>query len=280
MPQLTIEKTPKWRGLEAGRLVVMIIRKSKAEIEKMRKAGRIVAAVLARLSSIVEPGVTTRDLDHEAEKMIRDAGAIPTFKGYCGYPASICTSVNDEVVHGIPGNRRLREGDIIGIDCGATYLGYVGDSAVTVPVGNISEEVKKLMEATRQSLYEAISRCHVGNRLGDVCNAVESYVIPLGYSVVQNYCGHGIGRAMHEEPQVPNYGTPGTGKPLRAGWVIAIEPMINLGRHDVKVLSDGWTVITLDGRPSAHFEHTVAVTEDGPQILTTLEETELDRNVA
>jgi methionyl aminopeptidase len=250
----------------------MIIRKSKAEIEKMRVAGQIVARVLKRLAEMVEPGITTRDLDAEAERMIRAANAVPTFKGYHGYPASICASVNDEVVHGIPSNRKLREGDIIGIDCGATYQGYVGDSAVTVPVGKVSQAVERLVEATRRSLYEAISKCHVGNYLGDVGNAVQGYVEPLGYSVVRNYCGHGIGRAMHEDPQVPNYGRPGTGKALREGLVIAIEPMVNLGRHDVKMLSDGWTVITLDGRPSAHFEHTVAITQDGPQILTLLDD--------
>jgi methionyl aminopeptidase len=248
----------------------MIIRKSKTEIEKMWAAGQIVGGVLKRLSEMVEPGITTRDLDREAERMIRDAGAIPTFQGYHGYPASICASVNDEVVHGIPGNRKLREGDIIGIDCGATYQGYVGDSALTVPVGNIRDDIWKLISATRRSLYAAIEKCQVGNRLGDVCNAVQAYVEPLGYSVVRNYCGHGIGRAMHEEPQVPNYGRPGTGPILREGWVLAIEPMVNLGRHDVKVLPDGWTVITLDGRPSAHFEHTIAITQDGPQILTEL----------
>lgn len=238
----------------------------------MKSAGQIVACVLRRLSGMVEPGITTRDLDHEAERMIRDAGAYPTFKGYHGYTASICASINDEVVHGIPGKRKLRDGDIIGIDCGATFQGYVGDSAVTVPVGKVSEPVKRLMETTRQSLYKAIEKCRVGNRLGDVCNAVQAYVEPLGYSVVRNYCGHGIGRAMHEEPQVPNYGRAGTGPVLREGWVLAIEPMINLGRHDVKVLSDGWTVITMDGQPSAHFEHTVAITQEGPQILTLLED--------
>lgn len=248
----------------------MIIRKSKTEIEKMRAAGLIVARVLERLEEIVEPGMTTRDLDREAERMIQGAGAYPTFKGYHGYPASICTSINDEVVHGIPGNRKLREGDIVGIDCGATLEGYVGDSAITVAVGQISEPVKKLLEVTRQSLFKAIEKCEVGNRLGDVCNAVQSHVEPLGYSVVRNYCGHGIGRAMHEEPQVPNYGKPGTGPVLREGLVIAIEPMINLGHEDVKVLPDGWTVITMDGRPSAHFEHTVAITSEGPQILTLL----------
>lgn len=248
----------------------MIIRKSKAEIEKMRHAGQIVGHVLRCLSAMVQPGITTRDLDNEAERMIRDAGAYPTFKGYHGYPASICASINDEVVHGIPGDRRLRDGDIIGIDCGATYQGYVGDSAITVAVGKVGDEIVRLMEATRQSLYKAIEKCRVGNRLGDVCHAVQSHVEPLGFSIVRNYCGHGIGRAMHEEPQVPNYGKPGTGPVLREGLVLAIEPMVNLGRHETKVLSDGWTVITLDGRPSAHFEHTVAITKDGPQILTEL----------
>lgn len=251
----------------------MIIRKSKSEIEKMRSAGRIVAQVLNRLSSMVKPGITTLDLDREAERMIREAGAIPTFKGYNGFIASICTSINEEVVHGIPNaKRKLREGDIIGIDCGATYQGYVGDAAVTVPVGEVSNEVIRLIEATRESLNQAINKCVVGSTLGDVGNAVQAYVEPLGYSVVRNFCGHGIGRAMHEEPQVPNYGKPGSGKALREGWVIAIEPMINLGRHDVKVLSDGWTVITIDGMPSAHFEHTVAITADGPQVLTRLDD--------
>jgi len=249
----------------------MIIRKSKAELERMRASGLIVAQVLKRLKAMVEPGITTRDLDQEAERMIVGAGAYPTFKGYHGYPSSICASINDEVVHGIPSKRKLREGDIVGIDCGATYMGYVGDAAITVPVGKISEPVERLLEATEQSLYRAIEKCRVGNRLGDVCNAVQSYVEPLGFSVVKNYCGHGVGRAMHEEPQVPNYGKAGTGPILREGLVIAIEPMINLGHEDVKVLSDGWTVITLDGQPSAHFEHTVAITEEGPQILTVLQ---------
>jgi len=246
----------------------MIIRKSKAEIEKMRAAGQIVAEALREIAAMVEPGVTTRDLDRMAERKIRDAGAVPTFKGYFGYPASICTSINDEVVHGIPGDRKLRNGDIVGIDCGATLNGYVGDSAITVPVGDIRDELKKLLEATRDSLFAAIAKCRVGNRLGDVCNAVQSHVEPLGYSVVRSYCGHGVGRAMHEEPQVPNYGMPGTGPRLREGWVIAIEPMVNLGNHDVRMLSDGRTVVTVDGLPSAHFEHTVAITADGPYVLT------------
>ena len=246
----------------------MIIRKSKLEIERMRAAGQIVARVLKRLSEMVEPGLTTLELDSEAERMIVEAGAHPTFKGYHGYPRSICASINDEVVHGIPSKRKLREGDIIGIDCGATYMGYVGDAAVTLPVGKISEPVKQLLDATQKSLHRAIEKCRIGNRLGDVCFAVQSCVEPLGYSIVKNYCGHGVGRAMHEEPQVPNYGKPGTGPVLREGLVIAIEPMINLGTDKVKVLDDGWTVITADGKPSAHFEHTIAVTANGPEILT------------
>jgi methionyl aminopeptidase len=257
----------------------MIIRKSKAEIEKMRAAGKIVGQVLQKLVAMVEPGITTLDLDREAERLIRDAGGYPTFKGYNGYQASLCTSINEEVVHGIPSEKRkLREGDIIGIDCGVTLQGYVGDSAVTVPVGQISEAIANLLEATRQSLNAAIAQCQIGNRLGDVGFAVQSYVEPRGYSVVRNYCGHGIGRAMHEDPQVPNYGEPGKGTIIREGLVIAIEPMINLGGHHVKQLSDGWTVVTIDGRPSAHFEHTVAITSEGPQVLTLPEEIVVSAN--
>ncbi len=257
----------------------MIIRKSKAEIEKMRAAGKIVGQVLQKLVAMVEPGITTLDLDREAERLIRDAGGYPTFKGYNGYQASLCTSINEEVVHGIPSEKRkLREGDIIGIDCGVTLQGYVGDSAVTVPVGQISEAIANLLEATRQSLNAAIAQCQIGNRLGDVGFAVQSYVEPRGYSVVRNYCGHGIGRAMHEDPQVPNYGEPGKGTIIREGLVIAIEPMINLGDHHVKQLSDGWTVVTIDGRPSAHFEHTVAITSEGPQVLTLPEEIVVSAN--
>ncbi len=250
----------------------MITRKSKSEIEKMKVAGQIVARVLKQLSAMAEPGITTLDLDQEAERMIRASDAYPTFKGYNGFKASICTSINEEVVHGIPSKRKLHAGDIIGIDCGATYMGYVGDAAVTVAVGAVSEEVCKLLEVTERSLYEAIEKCRLGNRLGDVCHAVQSFVEPRGYSVVRNFCGHGIGRNMHEEPQVPNWGEPGTGRWLREGWVLALEPMINIGKHDVKVLSDGWTVVTKDRKPSAHFEHTVAITADGPQILTKLDD--------
>ncbi|MCI0662502.1 MAG: type I methionyl aminopeptidase [Acidobacteria bacterium] len=249
-----------------------VIRKSRSEIEKMRCAGLIVAKTLKELRRMVEPGVTTRDLDVFAEKSIRDAGAYPTFKGYRGFPASICASVNDEVVHGIPSDRKLRDGDIIKIDCGATLNGYVGDAAISVAVGNVSPELERLMQATRESLFRAIEKVRSGNRLHDVSYAVQQYIEVCGYSVVREFCGHGIGQQMHEAPQVPNYGRPGTGPKLKEGWVIAIEPMVNVGSHEVKVQADGWTVKTKDGRFSSHFEHTVAVTEDGPMVLTALED--------
>ncbi|MCS6884565.1 MAG: type I methionyl aminopeptidase [Acidobacteriota bacterium] len=248
----------------------MIITKSRAEIEKMFKAGQLVAQVLQELKAMVEPGITTLELDNYAEHRIRSAGAIPTFKGYKGYPFSICTSVNEQVVHAFPSKRKLKEGDIISIDCGATLDGYVGDSAITVPVGKISDEAAKLLKVTEESLYRAIKMMVIGNRLSDISHAVQSYVEPFGYSVVRDFCGHGIGTAMHEEPQVPNYGLPGRGPRLREGFVLAIEPMVNMGTHKVRIEEDGWTVTTLDKKLSAHFEHTVAITADGPWILTQL----------
>lgn len=238
----------------------------------MRRAGVIVGETLGALRQLVEAGVTTRDLDAEAERRIRAAGALPTFKGYHGYPASICASVNDEVVHGIPSNRKLNEGDIIKIDCGATLDGYVGDAAISVFVGRVSPEVEALVKATQESLFRAMEKMRVGNRLFDVSYAVQEYVEERGYSVVREYCGHGVGRRMHEEPQVPNYGRPGTGPTLKEGWVLAIEPMVNLGRHQVKVDPDGWTVRTRDGSFSSHWEHTIAVTEEGPVVLTARED--------
>lgn len=250
----------------------MVIRKSRSEIEKMRRAGLIVAETLRDLRKMVAPGITTKELDAYAESRIRAAGAYPTFKGYHGFPASICASVNDEVVHGIPSDRKLKEGDIIKIDCGATLNGYVGDAAISVGVGKVSEEVERLMQVTLESLFEAIKKMYPGNRLYDVSYAVQEYVEARGYSVVREYCGHGIGQRMHEDPQVPNYGQPGTGKKLKPGWVLAVEPMINLGNYDVKTDSDGWTVRTVDGQPSSHYEHTIAVTEDGPVVLTALED--------
>ena len=238
----------------------------------MRRAGLIVAETLRRLRGMVEPGMTTRELDAVAESTIRAAGASPTFKGYRGFPASICASVNDEVVHGIPSDRQLRAGDILKIDCGATLDGYVGDAAISVPVGQVPPEIERLMETTRDSLLCAIKQMVPGNRLYDVSYAVQQYVEERGFSVVRDFCGHGIGQRMHEDPQVPNYGRPGTGPTLKEGWVLAIEPMVNEGGYEVRVLSDGWTVKTRDGKASSHFEHTIAVTEDGPRVLTAAED--------
>jgi len=251
----------------------MITIKSKSEIELMRRAGQIVADVHADLKEMICPGITTWELDAYAEHKIRAAGAIPTFKGYGGFPGSLCTSVNEQVVHGIPSKKQvLREGDIIGIDCGATFRGYVGDSAWSYAVGEISEERQKLLAATEEALWRAIDASRIGNRLQDVGHAVESYISPIGYGIVRDFCGHGVGARMHEEPQVPNYGRPGRGPRLKAGWCIAIEPMVNMGVETTKTLKDGWTVITTDGKPSAHFEHSIAITSEGPLILTALTE--------
>jgi methionyl aminopeptidase len=248
----------------------MIRLRTKAEIEKIRRSGRIVAEVLRDLREMIVPGITTRELDLYAEAQIRSRGAVPTFKGYRGFPASLCTSINEEIVHGIPSDRKLREGDIIGIDCGATLEGYVGDAAMTVIVGDAPEQIRRLVADAEASLYRAINRARVGNRLYDISYAVQEYAEARGYGVVREYCGHGVGTRMHEDPQVPNYGKPGTGPKLRPGLVVAIEPMLNLGTYEVEVAGDGWTVLTADGQPSAHFEHTIAVTEQGPAILTTL----------
>ncbi len=250
----------------------MIVCRSQGELEKMRQAGRLVAEVLTELSAMVAPGVTTADLDAAAEKRILAAGAIPAFKGYHGYPATICASVNDEVIHGIPSARRvLQAGDIVSIDVGVSLDGYYGDSAVTLPVGQVSEQASKLLRATEESLYKAIEFVRPGNRVSDIGHAVQAHVEPLGFSVVREFVGHGIGEQMHEEPQVPNYGEPGRGPRLAEGMVLAIEPMVNAGRPGVKVLKDGWTAVTRDGSLSAHFEHTVAVTAGEPWILTARE---------
>lgn len=246
----------------------MIIAKSAAEIEVMREAGRITARALDAVSSAVRPGATTADLDAIAEDVIVKAGARPAFKGYHGFPATLCTSVNDQVVHGIPGGRVLKEGEIVSVDCGAIVDGYYGDSARTFPVGQVSAEANRLMDVTKRSLEAGIARCRPGMRLYDVSAAVQDVAEAAGFSVVREYVGHGIGRSMHEDPQVPNYGKAGTGPTLRTGMVLAIEPMINAGAADVRSLDDGWTVVTLDGAMSAHFEHTVAVTENGPLVLT------------
>ena len=238
----------------------------------MRAAGRLVGQVLTALAAKVAPGVTTADLDAIAEGLIVDAGAIPAFKGYHGYPATICASVNDEVIHGIPSGKRVLEaGDVVSIDVGAALGGYYGDSAVTLPVGLVSEEAARLLRVTDESLYKAIDAVKPGGRVSDIGHAVQKHVEANGFSVVREFVGHGIGQAMHEEPQVPNYGEPGRGPRLAEGMMLAIEPMVNAGKAAVRVLSDGWTAITRDRSLSAHFEHTVAVTADGPWILTARE---------
>ena len=238
----------------------------------MREAGRLVGEVLAELATVVAPGVTTADLDALAEKRIARAGATAAFKGYHGYPATICASINEEVIHGIPSGRRLlNEGDIISIDVGAVLGGYYGDSAVTLPVGQVSEEAATLLRVTEEALYKAISLVRPGARVSDIGHAVQQHVEAHRFSVVREFVGHGIGQRMHEEPQVPNYGEPGRGPRLAEGMVLAIEPMVNAGRPAVKLLADGWTAVTRDGSLSAHFEHTVAATADGPWILTARE---------
>jgi methionyl aminopeptidase len=246
----------------------MIIGKSRKELEKMRAAGQLVGRVLQELRRMVEPGITTLEVDMAAEKMIRDAGALPTFKGYHGFPFSICASVNEQVVHGFPSDYKLREGDIFSIDVGATLEGFVGDTATTVPVGEVHPKLLHLIRTTEECLDRAIEQCREGRHLGDIGWAVQSHAEAQGYSVVREYVGHGIGRRMHEDPQIPNYGTPGKGAKIKNGYVFAVEPMINLGTHQTKVLKDGWTVITLDGQPSAHCEHTIAITENGPEVFT------------
>jgi methionyl aminopeptidase len=246
----------------------MIIAKSKKEIEKMRAAGQLVGQVLRELRSLVEPGITTIEVDEAAERMIREAGALPTFKGYHGFPYSICASVNEQVVHGFPSRYELKSGDIFSIDVGVTLEGFVGDTAATVPVGEVDPKLTHLIKVTEECLERAIEQCRAGLHLGDIGWAVQEYAEGHGYSVVREYVGHGIGRKMHEDPQIPNYGKPGKGPKIRTGYVFAVEPMINLGNRETKVLADGWTVVTLDGRPSAHAEHTIAITEDGPDVLT------------
>jgi methionyl aminopeptidase len=247
----------------------VIICRSAAELEKMREAGRLVGEVLTELTSLVAPGVTTAELDDRAERRIRAAGATPAFKGYHGYPATICASINEEVIHGIPNGRRvLNEGDVISIDVGAQLDGYYGDSAVTLPVGQVSERAATLLRVTEESLYKAIEAVKPGGRISDIGHAVQRHVEAYGFSIVREFVGHGIGQRMHEEPQIPNYGEPGRGPRLAEGMVLAIEPMVNAGKPAVKVLADGWTAVTRDGSLSAHFEHTVAVTADGPRILT------------
>ena len=246
--------------------------KSPRELEAMRQAGQVVARMIAAIMRAVEPGMTTKDLDDVAVQELRRNGAKPAFLGYMGFPATICTSVNEEIVHGIPGKRVLQSGDLVKCDVGAIVDGMHGDAAVTLPVGEVSEDAMRLLETTRESLNAAIGQVRAGARLGDIGAAVQSYAEPRGYGVVREYVGHGIGRKLHEEPQVPNYGVAGRGQMLRTGMAIAIEPMLNLGTWRTRMLEDGWTVVTADGQISAHFEHTMAVGEDGAEVMTLLRE--------
>ena len=248
----------------------MIILKTDREIKLMREAGRIVASVLEEMKNSVKPGITTAKLDEIAETLILKMGAAPAFKGYNGFPSSICASINEEVVHGIPGLTKLKSGDIISIDVGAVKDGYYGDAAVTLPVGEVNSERMALIKTTHNALMQGIEQAFIGNRLSDISHAIQIYVENLGFSVVRQYVGHGIGRDMHEDPKVPNYGPPGRGPRLEQGMVLAIEPMVNIGTYIVETKEDGWTVVTQDLKESAHFEHTVAITEDGPKILTLL----------
>ena len=246
----------------------MILLKSPKEVRAMQHPGEIVAGAHGVVRDALRPGITTKELDRLVEEYIRERGGKPAFKGYRGFPASVCASVNDEVVHGIPGDRVLQQGDIVGVDIGVQAGGFYSDAAQTLPVGTPSADVRRLLQVTRAALYAGISRAQAGNRVGDVSWAVQELVEEAGFSVVRTLVGHGIGRSMHEDPQVPNFGEPGKGPQLKPGMAIAIEPMVNAGEPDVEVLPDKWTVVTRDGSLSAHFEHTVAVTEEGPMILT------------
>jgi len=248
----------------------VIVLKSPTDLEAMRRAGGIAARALQAVAQAVRPGITTRELDRIAEDRIRQLGAIPSFLGYRGFPASLCTSVGDEVVHGIPGPRRLREGEIISLDLGAVLDGFHGDLAVTVPIGKVSPALARLLRVTAEALEIGIRAVRPGGHLGDVSAAIQRYVEAQGFSVVREFAGHGIGRHLHEEPQIPNFGVAGNGVALRPGMTLAIEPMVNVGSAEVEMDPDGWTVRTRDGKPSAHFEHTVAVGEDGPIVLTGL----------
>ncbi|MGB7604903.1 MAG: type I methionyl aminopeptidase [Lutisporaceae bacterium] len=248
----------------------MIIIKSAKEIELMRLAGKIVAKTHEVLKDVIKPGITTKELDIIAEEYIRKCGALPAFKGYFGFPASICTSVNSQVVHGIPGNVVLKDGDIVGIDIGAIYEGYVGDAARTHGIGTISSDAQRLIKVTEESFFAGIEYAREGYRLSDISHNIQKYVESHGYSVVRDLVGHGIGKSMHEDPQIPNYGLAGRGPRLAAGMALAIEPMVNQGKYAVKTLSDGWTVLTADGSLSAHYENTIIITKDAPELLTLL----------
>jgi methionyl aminopeptidase len=246
----------------------MIIIRSPREIEQIRKANVVVAEVLERLKTLVVPGVTTDELDGISEEIILSKGAVPAFKGYRGYPKTLCISINEEVVHGIPNKRRLKEGDIVSIDVGSNLHGYFGDAAITLPVGEINPEGKRLLEVTEKALSIGIGMAKVGNRLFDISHAVQAWVESNGFSVVRDFVGHGIGKSLHEDPQIPNFGSPNQGPRLEKGMIFALEPMVNEGTYEVRVLDDGWTVVTADGKPSAHFEHTIAITDGEAEILS------------
>jgi methionyl aminopeptidase len=249
----------------------MIYRKSPEELQKMQQSGKILAQSLTRLGELVHPGVTTAELDRAFAEMMVEAGAAASFKGYRGFPASICASPNEVIVHGIPSEEPLEDGNIVSIDLGVFYEGFHTDSAWTFPVGEVAPETARLLQTTKMALDAAVEQCVAGNRVGDIGYAVEQVVEPAGFSLVQEYAGHGVGRSLHEEPWVPNYGPPGRRERLAAGMTLAIEPMVNVGGPDTKTLEDGWTVVTADGSLSAHFEHTVAITDDGPLVLTARE---------
>ncbi|HVE63879.1 MAG TPA: type I methionyl aminopeptidase [Mycobacteriales bacterium] len=247
----------------------MITLKSPAEIALMREAGLIVGRCLELLKASVMPGMTTMDLDQIAETFITEAGAVPSFKGYHGFPATLCTSINDEIVHGIPSaSRVIRDGDIVSIDCGAIVGGMHGDAAVTVPVGTVPQQILDMLTVCEESLWRGFAAARLGGRLSDISHAVEAHIRPHGYGIVEEYVGHGIGHALHEDPQVPNFGRPGRGPKIEKGLVLAVEPMVNLGTRLTRTLDDDWTVVTQDGLPSAHFENTFTVTEEGPWVLT------------
>ncbi len=246
----------------------MIIIKSRAELEIMRQASRIVAQILAELQTLIQPGIRTRDLDLYAEKRARELGATPAFKGYRGYPASLCVSLNEEIIHGIPSGRIIQEGDLVSMDFGVLYEGFYGDSALTVPAGQVSPEARKLLDAAEAAFFAGFERVKAGNRVSDISAAVQISVEGAGFSVIRQFVGHGIGRSLHEEPQIPNFGSPGRGPKLKPGMTLAIEPMIARGRWEAEILEDGWTAVTKDRSLSAHFEHTIALTEEGPEILT------------
>jgi len=248
----------------------MVSLKSQQDIEGLRKAGRKAAKILSELSKLVQPGISTADMNALAEKLIEKQMSRPAFKGYRGYPAVLCTSVNEEVVHGIPSRRRLAEGDILSLDLGIIFNGYYGDVAVTLPVGKISEEDEKLIRVTREALDRAIEKSGPGSRIGDISSAIQEHAEAAGFSVVRKFVGHGIGKALHEDPQVPNFGCSGTGFRLKPGLVICFEPMVNAGTGEVEILSDGWTAVTADRKKSAHFEHMIAISDNGPEVLTRL----------